>query len=570
MITIFKLFHRDAHHIGLRFAYDEKIKRAIKQLEGIKYSRTHGCWYIPYSTASYHAFRQLHIPYTVTTESGTTDVPTKSERTATSAQAEHIAKPIERGTKPVANIHREVEDRQVNVRWNDRVFEIRLPYRLHDVDFVKSLSGSWWQKSHKRWIVRGSMKNLNLLQKRFQCFSEEEYLKLYELIGILEDPRIIELYLTPEHKDKVMVKIRGLRADVSYIKRVPGRRYDRMFKRWEIDHDAAMLSRVLDYYKEQGYRIINRLPENSSQYQRDMGTMNDRVSRMLSRHKKEYHPMLKAASDALIGMKYSWKTVQSYTGKLIRVAVHYEVTDVSELSADQLNAYLALLAKQEMSNSTLNMVYSAIKFYFEKVKFDPNIEIHMLKRPRKGKLLPMILSIQEVDRMLRQSQNLKHTTILYTIYGGGLRRAELLGLRVQDVLWDRNQILIKAGKGKKDRMVMLSRTLKELLKRYFDTYQPQYWLFEGSDRKGQYSSSSVTKVVKQCARKAGITRSVTPHTLRHCFATHLLDKGVDCRYIKELLGHKDIKTTLIYTHVTNHSIAQISSPLDDLTHHSAP
>jgi site-specific recombinase XerD len=106
--------------------------------------------------------------------------------------------------------------------------------------------------------------------------------------------------------------------------------------------------------------------------------------------------------------------------------------------------------------------------------------------------------------------------------------------------------------------------LKELLKDYFDSYQPQYWLFEGQDGKGPYSASSVQQIVKRLAKCAGITRRVTPHTLRHCFATHLLDKGVDCRYIQELLGHRDIKTTLIYTHVSNRSMGKIKSPLDDI------
>jgi len=186
-----------------------------------------------------------------------------------------------------------------------------------------------------------------------------------------------------------------------------------------------------------------------------------------------------------------------------------------------------------------------------------------MKRPRKGTYLPTILSKGEVERMLVSTKNLKHLTILYILYGGGLRRAELLNLRVQDILWERNQVLVKSGKGRKDRLVMLSHTLKELLAQYFDEYQPEYWLLEGS-RSQQYSASSIGAVVKQAAKRAGIRTKVTPHTLRHCFATHLMDGGLDSRYIQKLLGHKDIKTTLIYTHVTNRSLNQITSPLDQI------
>ena len=140
----------------------------------------------------------------------------------------------------------------------------------------------------------------------------------------------------------------------------------------------------------------------------------------------------------------------------------------------------------------------------------------------------------------------------------------LNNLRVQDISFDRNQIFVNKGKGKKDRVVMLSDVLKLLLIKYTDKYKPVYWLFEGRDQKTQYSASSVQKVVKQAAYKAGINKPVTPHKIRHCFATHLLDEGTDIRYIQELLGHKDIKTTLIYTHVTTRNIKKIKSPLDNL------
>jgi site-specific recombinase XerD len=135
---------------------------------------------------------------------------------------------------------------------------------------------------------------------------------------------------------------------------------------------------------------------------------------------------------------------------------------------------------------------------------------------------------------------------------------------VEDMWWDRGQIFVKKGKNRKDRVVPFSGVLKELLRKYFDEYKPIYWLFEGQDKKHTYSERSVQKVVTNAAKKAGINKHVTPHTLRHCFATHLMDEGTEVRYIQELLGHADIKTTLIYTHVTNYSLSKIQSPLDRL------
>jgi integrase/recombinase XerD len=208
---------------------------------------------------------------------------------------------------------------------------------------------------------------------------------------------------------------------------------------------------------------------------------------------------------------------------------------------------------------------NSIKFYYDKVIFVPNFRIQEIQRPRATHKLPHFLSVEEVDRLLRASENLKHTAILYTLYSGGLRLSEVLGLQLKDIHWDRNQIMVRGAKGKKDRSVMLSQTLKDLLRHYFDQYQPRTWLFEGQQDGKPYSPRSVQQIVLRSAQKAGISKKVTPHVLRHCFATHLLDRGTNVRFIQELLGHKDIKTTLIYTHVTTKSLEAIQSPLDQLT-----
>ncbi len=154
----------------------------------------------------------------------------------------------------------------------------------------------------------------------------------------------------------------------------------------------------------------------------------------------------------------------------------------------------------------------------------------------------------EIDKLLRASENLKHTAILNALYSGGLRLGELFSLQLKDIHWDRNQIMVRDAKGKKDRSVMLSQTLKDVLRHYFDQYQPRVWLFERQAGHNPYSPRIVQQIVIQNAHKAGITKRVTPHILRHCFATHLLDSGTDVRFIQELLGHKDLKTTMIYTH----------------------
>lgn len=154
--------------------------------------------------------------------------------------------------------------------------------------------------------------------------------------------------------------------------------------------------------------------------------------------------------------------------------------------------------------------------------------------------MPTILSTQEVNRLLECVSNTKHIVLLFILYGGGLRLNEVISMQVNDIWWDRNQMLIRSGKGNKDRVVMLSQTLKQLLRKYFNEFMPQQWLFEGQDNQTQYSERSVQNVVKMLS-KSRYYQKVSPHTLRHCFATHLTDAGIQLPYIQTLLGHKDVK-----------------------------
>jgi site-specific recombinase XerD len=225
---------------------------------------------------------------------------------------------------------------------------------------------------------------------------------------------------------------------------------------------------------------------------------------------------------------------------------------------------MSLISSRKVSDGYLHNAFNAILFYYRDVLRNNVKLVNEARRPKKDDRLPSILSLGEIDKILRALDNLKHTTVLYTLYSSGIRLAEILNLRVQDIWWDRDQIFVDRGKGKKDRIVPFSGVLKELLKYYFDVYKPIYWLFEGQDTKMPYSERSVQKIVQSAVKKARIHKKVTPHTMRHCFATHLMDGGTDVRYIQELLGHSDIKTTLIYTHVTNHALSKIESPLDKL------
>jgi site-specific recombinase XerD len=205
---------------------------------------------------------------------------------------------------------------------------------------------------------------------------------------------------------------------------------------------------------------------------------------------------------------------------------------------------------------------NAIKFYFEKVILRPRIVVD-LPRPKKPLLLPKVMGKKSIGRIIRETENIKHRCMLMLAYAAGLRVSEIVALRMRDIDSDRMTILVSRAKGKKDRLVGLSDMLLKELRQYYQMYKPREYLFEGEPGI-HYSTRSVQKVFQSAKARAGIKIPGGIHTLRHSYATHLLESGTDIRFIQELLGHNSILTTRRYTHVSTQFTSKIRSPLDDL------
>ena len=261
---------------------------------------------------------------------------------------------------------------------------------------------------------------------------------------------------------------------------------------------------------------------------------------------------------------YSKSTIDNYKYHLQTFANLFQFIDWVDMSDKQLlnNAYLQITKKQ-MAFNTQKQCLSALNLFYKEM-YNRDIRFKALSPKSKPNYIPVVLSPQEIKEMLLQTKNIKHNAILATIYGLGLRSAELLDLQISSIDGNRDIVLIKNGKGNKDRIVMLSPKLKLQLRTYFKTYRPKVYLFEGQNH-NRYSQSSLQQVVKQAAKRANIKKRVTAHTLRHSFATHLLENGTDIRVIQKLLGHNDIKTTQIYTRVSSAIIGKVKSPLDFLS-----
>jgi site-specific recombinase XerD len=258
--------------------------------------------------------------------------------------------------------------------------------------------------------------------------------------------------------------------------------------------------------------------------------------------------------------KYASSTARTYIGMFEGFINHYKDVELTALGENEIRAYLSYQVSMDMSDSMLNQIINSIKFYFEIVLGMPN-RFYEIERPQKKDTLPEVLSRQEIQRILSCTNNLKHKCILSTIYSAGLRISELLSLKSKDIDSDRMMIRIENSKGGKDRYTLLSKSLLNDLREYYKEYEPQIYLFEGYPGT-KYSTSSVRNILKRAYLKAGIKKHVRTHTLRHSFATHLLEQGTDLRSIQTLLGHNSISTTEIYTHVANNTMKNIINPLD--------
>ncbi len=261
--------------------------------------------------------------------------------------------------------------------------------------------------------------------------------------------------------------------------------------------------------------------------------------------------------------RYSPRTIRMYIAATKKLFVRFGNKAPQEITTTDIETFQHELATvRKVSNSTLNQIVNAVRYYYKDVLGEAS-RVQFIERPRRERKLPSVLSEAEVTILLRSVDNLKHQCILMLIYSAGLRLGELIALKRADIIPDRKQVVIRGGKGRKDRISLLSSKVLKKLDVYMAEYRPKSFLFEGQGG-GPYSATSVQKVFHRAKDSAGITAPATVHTLRHSFATHLLEKGTDLRYIQTLLGHSSSKTTEIYTHVSTKAIGKIRSPLDDL------
>ena len=363
--------------------------------------------------------------------------------------------------------------------------------------------------------------------------------------------------------------MRGYLDDLyNRMNRVPGSRWEQVGRFWSIPATRFALRDLQREFSD--CQIMVPVPANPTE------AKNGSVDPAITKRRKPggkvrsqiaglpevWQRVLHDTEEQLMVNRYRHSTIKSYLNHLKTFASDNRTVLPDEVDHEVVRSYIVMRDREgSYSGGTQHQLLNALKFWLEKVEGKDQTFIEL--RPKRRQKLPTVLSKQEVSRLFNAVTNLKHRCILKLVYSGGLRLSEVVNLQLSDVQSDRMQLFVRDGKGGKDRYTTLSEKLLIELRAYFVEYRPELWLFEGQDG-GQYSKRSVQAILKKAVRASGINPRCTVHTLRHSYATHLLEAGTSLRHIQELLGHASSTTTEIYTHVSSAERGRVISPLDSL------
>lgn len=386
---------------------------------------------------------------------------------------------------------------------------------------------------------------------------------LYDFV-LLMKPTIT---LSPlQHKDVLQIAI-GFVFDAqtkTHVKGFAGVIWSQTHKTFYVPYSAVTLNALFHYFKDLGYYIdysgFKKVPSTAPKPVKKRATKPSKevLYQGLSLTNKD---LLKQFINYLKGKRYSESTIQVYGYFILRFLAYQGERVFTDWTTRDIEQFMSdVVAKEDYSISSHRQCVSAFKLFTLFCGLSGFDATHF-ERPKKSKYLPVVLSAKEILTLIQVTKNLKHRAIISMLYSGGLRIGELLQLKPEDIDYERGMITVRMGKGRKDRSVVLSDAIRPLLSNYLTTYRPKGFMFEGQDG-GAYTASSVRKFLKASCKLAGIRKAVTPHTLRHSYATHMLENGVDLRYIQELLGHSRPETTMIYTHVAEKDLVKIKNPLD--------
>ncbi|MBC5838767.1 tyrosine-type recombinase/integrase [Flavobacterium muglaense] len=571
-IIVKKIWHRDADRIGLFFKYDSATIAQLKQL-GAVYSQSLRCWYLDYNIVSYKLISQTFSDLVIDNPKKTKTQPlaglkisrdlpaiATSDLQLDSAPVLHNPEHITSTTSLATNMRLELLP-NLGKYW---VFKMH--YYQHISKQLLANKGVYWNANYKVYMVlrnnnaKTEVENILGVPAFFpenDCYKKETIFTSESIVikPHTEDPKWMEVYMPPyvvlREKIKRFSMARYSTIKDCYLLPAAPSVYEAMSMQFE-PHKVLINNRL-----PKGYLLKQNLPNRK---QLDLRKTKEQLFNQVPAAAHEYITMM---VDTILALNYSSSTMRTYTSSFLQFLRDHQYRDPHTVTQKEITKYLASLMERGLSASSGHSMVNALLFYYQQIEHQKGFELK-LPRPKTEKKLPAVLTMEECLEIFRAVDNPKHKLLLLIGYGAGLRVSEIVTLEWRDILFSEHKIHIKNAKGKKDRMVMLPYSIVNSLEIYKKLYEPNKYVFEGQFAGEPYSTGSARSVMRQALKKSGLEKKATVHTLRHSFATHLLESGTDIRYIQKFLGHASIKTTTIYTHVSKMASDKIVSPLDRL------
>jgi integrase/recombinase XerD len=533
-VFIKRIFHREKWRLAIIFDYDEKINSIIRTIKNINYSKTHSCWY---TDDNEETLRQIFQIFKDKAEVDISAISTKSSFS---------------GTEPLAG--------------NDQSFSA-LPGTDKEIIISREEAlapGLDPDKSGSDDIVRLPRTEIEIIPDTGETSESHLIPDQKRIETTVNRPRLgpVEFRIN-ENDSRLSIRFIGYynKEWIDEIRTYGKSYYDKVHREFLLPWSKLTVDSLSDYFASVGVEVRVVRPVVSDELKASRKEIGDEV-RARELGEKAYEG-LELVLSHLNEVRYSNKTNEAYLSLLELFFKYYNEKDPEEITLEEVSAFLNdYVVKFGFSASYQNQMVSAIKNYYE-IMGKGRIKPEMLDRPRRSRALPKVFSKEEVKKILNSTRNIKHKLLLWLIYSCGLRRSEVTNIMITDLDRDRKILHIREGKGRVDRIVPVSDKVWEKLDEYVDSFYPKKYLFEGQHG-GRYSVESVYNVFKQALKKAGIMKEVGVHSLRHSYATHLHESGLDIRYIQELLGHKSTRTTEIYTHVSRRNLVSVRSPIEDL------
>ncbi len=545
MINISRIIHRNEARYKLEFAYNVTIAGKIRGIKNVAWSQTQRAWLIPQSeevlaelqklfdASELHFLNAEMVP----------DLILPQEPNATIA-----VKPAEESIKSDRN--------RIKIEVIGRKIILKMPKNEADIKFINTLKYSHWDGRMFCWEIPDYPGNLERIKDYFDNRIDELIIHEKYDISLNNQTRTIgnrELLIIKSNTGRLRLIFGYEAALIKLIKTFPYHSWDANNKWWTIPYSDKYLNELQAHAIDTGMKVsYEEAPANTAG-----------VKRMTSFDIPNYRECPSEMILKLTELRYSENTIKIYKSLFEEFINYYHKYDINTIDEPQIISFLRFLVmERKVSTSYQNQAINSIKFYYEKV-LGGQRKFYFIDRPKKEKALPTVLNEEEVIRLIKSADNIKHKCMLMLAYSSGLRLGEIIRLQIIDIDRERMQIKVVEGKGRKDRYTKLSARFLVTYDQYIEKYKPREYVFEGV-KGGLYSESSVQNMIKSVVEKAGIQKETSMKTLRHTFATHSLENGVDLRYIQSMMGHSSSKTTEIYTHITTKGFDQIKSPMDNL------